>query len=220
MRWSADNLDEIITLALGLRQRSKAQAGELCGRFNEPDTLAPISAFNMVHNHAVMTAELLHYYKAVWSKKTVIAPELRDRILDENAQRVLEATKYMFLASLSAIEFSAKQALKTQPSLLQLDWTRRIYLSNILNESLVAGWIDDETNDGFKDLIFVRNCLVHNNGISDEDRELFNLVGKPVRANEGQMLQGDLKLFLMYTCYACESFQTWCHRFFEARSHG
>lgn len=210
-------MDELVELALRLRDQCRSCAEGLSHQFCEAEDTPPISAFNIVHNHATMTAELLHYYKFIWSNKRNITSEVRERLVEENGQRVMEATKHTFISCLSAIEFSAKKALNDKQNLLVIDWTKRVYLNQILKKSQSENWIDDDLKKKLDDMIFFRNCLVHNNGIADEDRALFHPEGKLFQAKDGQMLQNDLKLFLGYACFACDAFRIWSESFLTAK---
>lgn len=209
-------MDEIIGLSLRMRKQCEEYAESLASQFAVSQNTPPISAFNMAHNEATITAELLNYYKSIWVKSRKANLEEICQMREENGQRVMAATNRTFISSLSAIEYVAKLALQSKPDLLPVDWDKRVYLSLIVGKSKTAGWIDNEMKKNLDDLIFVRNCLVHNNGVSDEDRDLFRPYCERLEAKEGQMIQCDLKLPLEYTCYACEAFKTWSESFLRA----
>lgn len=207
------DLDEIVDLSFQLREQCITSVRNLAGQFDESEDAPPISAFNMVHNEATITIELLHYYNSVWRIAQKISAEERDRAKEENAQRVMMVTARTFISSLSDIEYVTKLALKGHANLLSIDWGQRVYLGKVLEKSNAARWIDDDMARNMKDLLFVRNCLVHNNGVSDEDRKLFHPADKPLEAKIGQVIQSDLKLLLEYTCYACYVFESWSESF-------
>lgn len=208
---------EIRDLALGLRKKYAATAQRLSTKFIDAGDASPIAAFNMIHNDLIIAAELLNHYDAVWSKTYRGTPEKLDQTRNENGARVLATTKYTFMSSMSSIEFAAKQALRAHPGLLPIDFTNRVYLGRIIEESERAGWINAGTRSNLDDLIYVRNCLVHNNGIADRDRDLFHPGGQTVHATDGMMLQGNLRFFLEYVGFACEAFEEWSEGFLNAK---
>jgi hypothetical protein len=171
----------------------------------------PIGAFGIVHNNAVITLELLAFYRRVWSRLPVSAVQDPKRTRHENAGRVMLITKSSFVMCLSALEFSAKQALIGYPDRLPLP-AGRIYLRRIMSASAEEGLITAHAGDLWAGAIAVRNCVVHNNGIADKDAE-YEFPDLTVKLASGSMAQGTLKFFPLLTNWAVTAFAQWCRAF-------
>ena len=185
----------------------------------------PISSgLVMVSNHVLLSLEILKWYYSLWDKgvRAVSLEQLKegvlkveprpvDEIKQENAKRVIEVLKSLYLLSMSSIEYSAKQAIQTRPAhcLSQsLRQRRRLYLSDIVQKSEHLGLIDDSALNEWKHLIFLRNVVVHNNGISDRDTDI-QIEGMELLARNGQMVQGKLDTFAVLTRATIRLFRDW-----------
>ena len=218
-------MDDLIELTGEIRDKCMCCRNSLSQEFDISEDSPPICAFNMVHNGATIALELLvHYrsiwvkkYRSIWIKKRERSPKDISIAREENGQRVMEVTKWVFTACLSSMEYSAKRALKDWGDPLEMDWSRRVYLSGIVEKSVKEGWIKECVAAQMDDILFVRNCLVHNNGVSDKKRTLFNPSGGLFEADVDQMLQSDLRLFLGYVLFACDYFQVWSRSMLSAR---
>ena len=84
------------------------------------------------------------------------------------------------------------------------------YLEKIMGRSSSKDFNLINTNDykDWRNLIFIRNCTVHNNAISDRDKT-FDIGGMSVVANKGKMMQGNLYFFAVLTEVAIERYFTW-----------
>jgi hypothetical protein len=163
---------EILKLIAKIREESR-RYGDWLARIRP----SLPNAFNMVFNHTTITLELLNYYYRIWSRAPPgVGEEEIERMKKENAERVLEVTKWAFVFSLSSMEHVLKELLKADgqvTSTQQLQRLRRIllagrrvYLSGIVGSCREAGMIDDNQHEVWRCLIEVRNAVVHNNAIA------------------------------------------------------
>lgn len=69
---------------------------------------------NAIFNTLTLTLELLNYYYNVWASydTSKLSPEEIEGKRRENAERVIEITKWAFVHAMSIIEFSIKNAVK------------------------------------------------------------------------------------------------------------
>lgn len=109
-------------------------------------------AFAMIYNNVHMTAEILNWYQYEWAKPVrSFSKEIDHERRQQNADRINELTKHLFIGALSAIEFSAKQKARMSNrkafDKLKKIWEKggRVYLSGIMQASLISGVIDEQT---------------------------------------------------------------------------
>jgi hypothetical protein len=121
--------------------------------------------------------------------------------------------KWLFFESLLSIEYSTKQSVATygkgSPAAdLAKTKGKYVYLSNIMRNSHQLNLIDDNEYNDWQNLIFLRNHLVHKNGVSDCNR-VFDIGATRIEASTGQMMQGKLDLFAILTEVSIERYFTW-----------
>ena len=174
------------------------------------------NAFNMIFNHTTMTLELLNYYYGIWSRTPPGVNEAEiERMRRENAERVLEVTKWAFVFALSSMEHVLKELLKADERvasaqhLQRLRRTllagRRVYLSTIVKSCREAEIISDEQHEVWKCLIEVRNAVVHNNAIADRD-VVYRVGDLTVTFSKGRVLRGKLDFFVRLLKAAVEHY--------------
>jgi len=111
------------------------------------------------------------------------------------------------------MEYSAKASIASYPknspakNLIKVRG-RYVYLGDIMHNSLNYGLISDNECEDWQNLIFLRNCIVHNNAISDRDKTL-DIAGMSIEASAGKMLQGKLDFFAIVNEVAIERYFTW-----------
>jgi len=205
-----------------LREKSRQYGGEISQLLGIlPDVSDPRSGcFGMGFNHLTLTLELLSYYYSVWSNPSVkvssveMSTEERGRIKEENAERCTIALKWLFIASLSSIEYSAKISVASYgegspaKSLTKVKRGQHVYLSDIMRNSRDFSLIDDDEYDDWQNLILLRNCIVHNNAVSESDK-IFDIAGIRVAASAGEMIQGKLDFFAIITGVAIDRYFAW-----------
>jgi len=181
-----------------------------------PDVSDPRSGcFGMIFNHLTLTLELLHYYYSIWGRLRVkVSPEKREGLRQENAERCITILSWLFIACLSSIEYSAKSCLASYAvgspvkKLAKVKVGQRVYISSIVNNSKAHNLIDDDEYDDWQNLILVRNCLVHNNAVSDTDK-ILDIGGTRLVASAGKMFQGKLDCYAVLTEVAIERYFSW-----------
>src|SRR4051812_26534511 len=106
----------------------------------------------MANQYAVVAMELLSHYAGAWQQVPLQEVDEPRRL--EWAARIMTITKSMFILTLSAMEFSAKQALQARPGRIPSP-KARIYLGNVMVNSEAAGLISTRDRDAWKGLIEV-----------------------------------------------------------------
>ena len=212
---------EIPSGILNLVWAAQEYASEVSKLLNigHPMTVHPYAGFAMVRNRLVLTLEVLNWYHALWAEGQrgvsldkleqgimEVEPRPADDIRKDNQERVMEVLKSLYTLSMSSIEYSAKQTINLYPShpILQLPSKS----SDIVRESAHSGLIDPVANAEWQDLIFVRNCAVHNNCISDRDVTI-NVEGMKITVSKNHMIRGKLDIFAVLTRAALRRYRDW-----------
>ena len=203
-------MKDIFKILNEVRTRSAALNDSLSARHGLGPGDAPIGAFNMINQFAVVATELLSHYAAEWEKFPASAIDESRR--QEWAERLTTITKSTYILSLSAIEFSAKQALIARPGRVALP-TGRMYLGAIIRNSTAVGMFAPDDETAWKGLIAVRNVLVHNNGISDTTVTYVIPGGPTIQLVDGAMTKATLHFFPELSLWAVEAFAKWTDAF-------
>ena len=206
-------MKDVIDLVDSIRVKSAKFQDDLANTYRMSPQDPPIGALGISHNNAVMTLELLDFYHRIWGTVPASAVPDPERTKKENAERVMVATKSMFIMCLSGFEFSAKQAILARPGGIHLP-SGRTYLRAIMDASAKQSLISPETQKLWAGAIAIRNCLVHNNGIADKNAE-YGFPGLTVKLVVGQMAQGTLKFFPILTDWTVKAFADWCRTFLQ-----
>ncbi len=208
-----EGIDELIEL----RARCFAFEDSLSTALGVPKGKAPVSAQAMLGNHATLAAETLSYYYEVWGSLTSVADP--KKTLQDNRQRVVDVLRALLIFSLSSLEYVAKVVDQESPAVLNLDRTKRIYLSKIMRASRDASLIDSADFDRWKALIELRNAIVHNNAIADVDLQCVYPDGTTVTLQRDVMIYAPTLLFpVRLTAWAAEAFGRWSEEF-ARRAH-
>lgn len=165
----------------------------------------PIGAFGMCYNSAVLSFELLGFYYTFWQNMQVPQSKIEET-KKENAERVIEITKWLFIHCMSCIEHNAKEFVKQDT---RFNFSGRIYLKSIIKQSLNLGLISQNDYDIWTKIIFIRNSTVHNNSIC-ENNETLTLPSLTIQMHTNQMLEGPLSVYLSLTEWIINAFYNWC----------
>ena len=202
-------MQDVIDLATRAHLESRRLNDELAAQFGISVGDPHVDGLNIANKYAIITLELLSFYKKLWGQVppgVVFDPE---RARQENFERVMTANKAAFILSLSGFEFSAKQALIQRPGKIP-PLQGRIYLGRIIGESNNVGLLQSGDEVAWKGLIALRNALVHNNGIA-ERTETYSIPGGPqIQLAAGQMPQGNLRFFIELFMWSIEAYGRWC----------
>ncbi|ALV63857.1 hypothetical protein ADU37_CDS21600 [Thermococcus sp. 2319x1] len=212
-------MNKLLGQLLGLRDKCAKYQDEINNK-SERGNGIKAGCFGMIHNYAVATLELLNFYKIVWENPKVLGLEVPrmdedlERARKENAERIIDATKCLFIKSLSAIEYSAKEAIKDKEHPLhswyqeQKSKNRRIYLSGIISESYRMGLVNKKQKEYWDCLIYMRNMIVHNNGVADKNVK-YRINDLEIVFGENKMTKGKLDTFVKLTDIAVDLYYSW-----------
>jgi len=210
-------VEQLVKKVAKLREKTRQYGDEISKLLSiSPSVSDPrTGCFAMIFNNLTLTLELLSHYHSLWSRLNVkvSTKEEAARIRKENGERCIMILKWLFVDSLSSIEYSTKVSVAfyggaSPAKNLAKVKGQYIYLSDIMRNSKNFNLIDDTEYDDWQNLIFLRNCMVHNNGISDRDK-IFDIAGIRVVANIGKMLQGKLGFFAILAEVAIERYLAW-----------
>lgn len=206
-------MEKILQSYIDLREKSK----------NYGDDLVAIkpnieNVFAMIFNNATVVLEVLDNYDRYWKRKYVGIPQQKiDELKEQNAERVMEITKWSFTHALSSLEYSAKKIIKNisqiefQDLKNKLQRGKWVYLSGIMEISKTSGLITKEDYDRLEGITYLRNCLVHNNGIADKDKT-FTIRTVNIKCENGKMIQGKLDIFYNLTDVSVDLYNDWLHK--------
>ncbi len=103
-------MHDVFVLFEHIRARASSENDRLAAAFRLASGDARISALNIIHQQATISAELLSHYMG-WIPAPAHTPADVERAQLESAQRVISLSKAAFILSISAVEFSAKHAV-------------------------------------------------------------------------------------------------------------
>lgn len=200
-------MKELIELYCGLRNDALKNGSEVAQLFGVENHEDPANFFNMVFNTITMTIELLDHYYTIWGN-----PNRKDipnivAIKEQNGQRVILLQKMCFIDVMSAFEFCAKKIALGNGSLFG-EFKGRIYLTGIMKRSQSKGIIDKTRFSLWIGTSKLRNVLVHNNGIA-EDNVQYEYPDVNLLMQKNAMIQGDLRLFALVTKWLISEARIW-----------
>lgn len=180
--------------------------------------------FSMIFNKATVVVELLSHYFELWKNPAAHGIRVEDieETREENAERCKEITKWLFVDSLSAMEYCMKETMNLYPNLSLAKWCRkqqqrrRVYLSGIVAESERIGIINNTDYKFWNCIVDVRNSVVHNNAIADKDKTC-QVDGTIVSFVKGKMLRGKLDFFVKLTDKAIDIYYSWIRSTIKGR---
>ena len=128
----------------------------------------------------------------------------------ENAQEpdkltmdiMLRVMRMGFIETISRIEFYSKKRLKESKQSFfkelqkKQNQGKRIYFSNIIEDAVDADKISKEDKKFWDYILQIRNCLVHNGGISDKDFE--TMIGE-LEVKKDKKIEGAIMDFYRVT---------------------
>jgi len=174
----------------------------------------------MIFNKATMVAELLSYYFEIWKNPLMHGIKVEDvkRAREENAERCIEVTKWLFINSLSAIEYCMKEAMNLHSNHPLAKWyckqqqqSKRVYLRGIVTteaNSKRIGIVKDTDYEFWKCMVDVRNSVVHNNAVADQNTTC-QADGAVISFVKGKMLRGKIDFFVKLTDKAIDLYYSW-----------
>lgn len=159
--------------------------------------------FVMLGNSAVLTAESLDYF---YRKPPGTCQP------NEMNERCKIITKWMFIATVSTIEYSVKETIKLYPqSPFQQCFSKLGFWAGIGKKSLELGLMDEDEQKAAKFIIECRNCCVHNNGHARRSSKV-KIDGRELEQKEGEMIKDKIDVFLFLTENISEWFFNWSQK--------
>jgi hypothetical protein len=207
---TTDNMQELLDELAALRSECAVHANRLCQKFGLAEDAAPIGALSICFNNVTLVLELSWYYKTQWAAP---APaHLTEKLRNENAERLAMVGRFLFINTISACEFQAKNGNRQFPLILELSQNRP-YLSNILHQSRIRGLLTEDVKLLWDGAIRIRNCLVHNNAVADETAQWTFGPDLTVALQDGEMTQGTIMMMPRLTKWVVRAYADWCDAF-------
>ena len=209
-------MEELISLLKRIREKL-----EKYGEWLETAGLEMPNSFNMIFNATTLILEVLHYYYQIWGIPRTLPSDEIERLKKENAERVIEITKWAFVHTLSIIEYSTKEIIKkmsdeklsSYPAIRKvkdkLQAGKKVYLSTIIKEFKEGQLISDEEYDVWRGLIETRNIIVHNNAIAEETKSFKMFNEFRISFVKGKMLKDKLDFFIKLLDVAIDQHHQW-----------
>ncbi len=216
-------MNSLIEQVTRIREKSREFGNtlgkELSGKTvqNDPRT----GCFAMIFDKAAMGLDVLIHFREQWSKPGQYDPEAVQLLKKQSWERCIEFTKLLFVGTVSVIEYCAKESIKLYPNspvTTQIDLMIRrkiarkrrpiYYLSDVIRESNRCGLIPQSAKDKWDRIIWLRNIMVHNNGVADSD-DVYVIDGLSVTLEKGKMLQGKIDCFTNLTESSVENYNSW-----------
>jgi hypothetical protein len=209
-------VDEVVERLTKTRDACKRLGGELAREFKLDAAAPPVNAFTWCFNSATLALETCSFYAETFERQSATSAGAVALARQQNGERVVMQTKAHFLFALSSMEAATRQATEKYSNAVPLDKTKKWqYLAGILGKSHALGLIDDSTKRLWDGLIFVRNTIVHNNGVASEDFDFAYPNGTTLSLRKDAMIQGTVGTFAELTEWAVENYALWCGEFLK-----
>ena len=146
------------------------------------------NCFVFIQKHTKSASDLLKYYRIHWLEIEILLET------DEYVERLMWITRAAFIFSLSSVEYCLKSLIKKSRKGPLVEWKSKmqerdhwIYLRGIMNESKGKALIDESQHVSWTGMIELRNVIMHNNAIVDEDTT-FKIGGITIQTKAGEMV--------------------------------
>ncbi|CAI8773694.1 hypothetical protein EMIT0P43_170098 [Pseudomonas jessenii] len=193
-------MEKLLEILESTRQDTIRFADKMVGSYNLDPGDFPICGLNMLNSECVTLMEVITQYSRLWDRieRTPASSLLAHAYSNqkkENAQRIVNICKASFISSMSVTEYCAKETTGKFLNHLTAKIKTNIHLSHIIAESFNANIITEESKTLWKSLNDLRNCLVHNNGISEKNRSYVIDDTMTINMIKGRMISSTLCLF-------------------------
>jgi len=200
-------MDDLIKLYWDLRSTAEKHGDEF-SKINLGNNEFAASFFNMAFNDITITLEILDYYNNLWMKLNPKNFSNVDKTRDQNSQRIILIQKICFIEIMSMFEFTAKKVVIQNEDIFE-KFKGRIYLRQIMKRSYERKVIDKARQNQWNGALELRNTLVHNNGISDNDKEYVYSKKLTLSFSKGEMTRGHHTLFPLLINWLLEETRKW-----------
>ncbi len=214
-------MERLLEEVWSLREKCSKFQDEIISIIKADQEDIRVGCFGMIFNQVTQTYELLRLYYEIWRNPSLFGYKIPsnsqeiEQVRKENTERCIMATKWLFIGALSSIEYSMKETIKLYPKSKIYSWFsnrvkqgKRVYLSGIIEKSVEYGLIDESKKHIWMCLIKVRNTVIHNNAIADENAN-YQIGDLIVSFREGQMLRGKLDFFVRLTDVVVNEYYHW-----------
>jgi hypothetical protein len=212
-------MQEFIDELARLRSQSGALASDLAKKHKIPATEQPIGALGMSFNYLTAALEHTSHYQVAWGKAStdgLTAEEIASK-RGQNGERLVMLSKTAFVWCMSSVEYAMKTAMGLYPGVLG-EPIKNLYLGQVIELSAKRGLIDDARRPLWYGANKIRNRLVHNNGIGDENREWKFSDALTITMRDGEMIRGTIMTFPHLIGWLIVAFADWCDAFLSRRS--
>jgi hypothetical protein len=200
-------MKDVYARVMHLRSRACDYGNEVAELLGIQSHEMPAGVFPMIFNELTLGMELLYYYYNIWKRPTSISTQSMEEAKQENAQRVITIERMIFLETMSSIEFCSKGYVKEHPRKIG-SFGGRVYLRKIMKRSRDQNVIPDVEFERWEGAIELRNCVVHNNGISEKTAKHIYPCCELI-FEDGKMVRGDLMLLPSLIDWMLDSFKCW-----------
>jgi hypothetical protein len=179
------------------------QYGEILFEKYSLDTMNLDNPFMGMHNILMLNRDTIGLWKKYWDSKE--GREFMNKqkisnsvIIQQNGERIMSLNRMLFIQMMSVIEYSFKKNVTSHPKIIGNceEKAGRIYLSKIINNAYKSEFLTKDNKALWFQVISIRNDLVHNNGIPDQNHKVI-LPKLKFNKQSGKMLEGDLSFFLL-----------------------
>lgn len=210
-------MQEFVDLLFNIRSNCTSARDRLSARHSLLHTDVPISAFGMIYNVVTSALEQSSHYANSWGNPTSISNETQDG--RERLQRLMLTSKTMFIWSMSAVEYNSKQAIENIPNILTPRRAPRdLYFGEIIKTSADHNLIASAKRPLWFGINKIRNRLVHNNGIANEDLQIDFHDGLRMIMNDRVQMAGNMMTFPRLTSWLVQEYAEWCNEFLARRA--
>lgn len=204
-------MKDLIARIFTLRSDAHNIGESLTSRFGPGDDRP--ACFGMIFNQATMGAEMLGAYRRLWAEAEPQAAHMSEAEIEEtrheNAHRVVDLTKWMFIGMFSSVEYCMRQTIsKIRPSFVSqkatfATVTQHSAKHNIIAASELPVW------DFLRE---VRNCTVHNNTIGREDTSI-TIEGRTFSIHKDRQMHDKLDVMVIFASTLMKLMKSWSERF-------
>lgn len=193
-------MEQLLEILESARQDTINLSNNMIASYNLHPGDFPVCGLNMLNQQCIILMETITQYATLWSR-IERTPAITRLIYDhnnqreENAQRIVSICKSSFIASMSSIEYCAKETVSKFASQLTSEIKKDIHLSTIITESYNANIIDEDSQTLWQGLNQLRNAIVHNNGISNKNRTYIIDDTTSLIMTKGEMISSKLTFF-------------------------
>lgn len=194
-----------------------------------------ITPFGVCHNNFILCIELMDCWLQFWDNpdrmKRILGKALKDltegevkQLRNQNFERIMELLKWsLFIPTFSLIEFTMKNSLflfSDHPAAKKVnnlkDKPHYIKFNNsILLPSGETNLLTSNQIKEIKTLAKLRNSIVHNNAIAQEDH-IHKGENYEINFAKGEMLTGKLNTFFYCTLAVIELYFAWANNLLES----